>query len=269
MRVALATQRKGSCGRRPAAPLTKSDGFTNVGCAGAPGARDPLLLLLKPMAGSRWDPSQVDRRGSPRAEYRRTPPARLDLAGQACAVRDVNTNGLRVEPAPPGRAWYPGQAVSGVLYLRTSPPTPVGGRILRIGHAGLAIVPDGSGAWPVAAAIETERHQLQRSHRDRRSKPRISLPMFLPSGPNPSPIRDVSATGLRYVLPPSERLPALGSATEGEVRLDPDTVILIRGRVVRHAGREIAIALDPPGLGPDVLALLRRRFLGTSSEPLP
>ena len=105
--MALATQRKGSCGRRPAAPLTKSDGFTNVGCAGAPGARDPLLLLLKPMAGSRWDPSQVDRRGSPRAEYRRTPPARLDLAGQACAVRDVNANGLRVEPAPPGRAWYP------------------------------------------------------------------------------------------------------------------------------------------------------------------
>jgi len=70
------------------------------------------------------------------------------------------------------------------------------------------------------------------------------------------------------VLPRSERLPALDSAPEGEVRLDPDTVITIRGRVVRHAGREIAIALDPPGLGPDVLGLLRRRFFGASSEPL-
>jgi len=69
------------------------------------------------------------------------------------------------------------------------------------------------------------------------------------------------ATGLRYVIPRSERLPALDSATEGAVRLDPDTVITIRGRVVRHAGREIAIALDPPGLGPDVLALLRRGSL--------
>ena len=50
------------------------------------------------------------------------------------------------------------------------------------------------------------------------------------------------------MLPRGERLPALDSVPEGEVRLDPDTVITIRGRVVRHAGREIAIALDPPGL---------------------
>ena len=221
------------------------------------------------MPGSRWDPSQPDRRGSPRAGYRRTPPARLDPAGQACAVRDLNTNGLRIEPAPPGRVWYLGQAVSGVLYLRTSPPTPVAGRIYRIGQAGLVIVSDGSGAWPGAATIETERYGLQGSHRDRRSEPRILLPMFLPGGTTQSPIRDVSATGLRYVLPPSEQLPALGSITEGDLRLDADTVILIRGRVVRHNGREIAIALHPPGLSADVLALLRHRFLGASSEPLP
>jgi hypothetical protein len=219
--------------------------------------------------GTRWDPSQPDRRRSPRAGYRRTPPARLDLAGQACAVRDVNANGLRVEPAPPGRVWYLGQPVSGVLYLRTSPPTPVAGTIYRIGQAGLVIVPDGSGAWPGAATIETERHGLQGSHRDRRSEQRITLPMFLPGGTTQSPIRDVSGTGLRYVLPRGERLPALGSTTEGEMRLDADTVILIRGRVVRHTGREIAIALDPPGLAADVLALLRHRFLGASSELLP
>jgi hypothetical protein len=221
------------------------------------------------MAGSRWDPSQRDRRASPRAEYRRTAPARLDVAGQACAVRDVNTSGLRVEPAPPGRAWYPGQAVSGVLHLRAGPPMPVAGQILRIGHAGLVIVPDESGAWPGAAMIETERQELQWTQRDRRTAPRIPLPPFLPSGAAPCPLRDVSATGLRYLLPPNERTPALGSATEGEVRLDPDTVIPIRGRVVRHVGREIALALDPPGMGPDALALLRRRFFGASPEPPP
>lgn len=216
------------------------------------------------MAGTRWDPSQPDRRTGPRAEYRRTAPARLDVAGQACAVRDLSANGLRVEPAPPGRVWSPGQAVSGLLHLRTSPPMPIAGRILRLGHTGLVIVPDGSGAWPGTATIEAERRELQRSQRDRRSEPRIPLPMFVPSSATPTALRDVSATGLHYVLPPGERAPALGSGTEGEVRLDHDTLIRIRGRVVRQAGREIAVALDPPGLGADVLALLRRWFLGAS-----
>jgi hypothetical protein len=219
------------------------------------------------MAGSRWDPSQPDRRTGLRAEYRRTAPARLDVAGQACAVRDVSTNGLRVEPAPPGRAWYPGQAVSGVLYLRTSPPMPVAGWVLRVGFAGLVVVPDESGAWPSRAVIEAERRDLQRSQRDRRREPRISLPLFRPSGTAPSPLRDVSATGLRYLLQRGERVPAAGSAVEGEVRLDPGIVIPIRGRVVRHTGREIALALDPPGLGPEALALLQRRFSAASSEP--
>jgi hypothetical protein len=217
------------------------------------------------MTESRWDPSQRDRRASPRAEYRKTPPARLDIAGQACAVRDVNPNGLRVEPAPPSQVWYPGQPVSGVLYLRTSPPIPVAGRILRVGRMGLVIVPDQTGAWPAAATIETERNELHHTQRDRRSEPRIPLPMFLPNSTTPSPLRDVSATGLRYVLPPGERAPPLGSLTQGDLRLDADTVITIRGRVVRCTGREVAIALDPPGLAPDTLALLRRRFLGSSS----
>lgn len=212
------------------------------------------------MSGTRWDPSQPDRRAGPRAEYRHTAPGRLDVGGQACAVRDLSPSGLRVEPAPPGRAWQMGQAVSGMLHLRTSPPISIAGRVLRVGYAGLVIVPDGTGAWPGAAAIETERHDLERGHRDRRRVPRIPLPMFRPSGVAASPLRDVSATGLRYVLPRGERVPALGSRVDGEVRLDPDTVIPIRGRVVRHAGREVALALDPPGLGPDVLALLERRF---------
>ncbi len=212
------------------------------------------------MAGTRWDPSQPDRRARPRVEYRRTPPARLDVAGQACAVRDLGPNGLRVEPAPPGRAWSAGQMVSGVLHLRTSPPTPVAGRVLRVGHGGLVIVPNGSGAWPGAGAIETERQDLEQSRRDRRREPRFPLPMFRPSGTAPSPLRDVSAAGLRYVLPPGDPVPAAGSAVRGEVRLDAETVIPIRGRVVRCDGREIALALDPPGLGPDALALLRRKF---------
>jgi len=216
------------------------------------------------MTEGRWDPSQPDRRAGPRAEYRRTPPARLDLEGQACAVRVVNPSGLRVEPAPPSRVWYPGQMVSGTLYLRTSHPIPVAGEILRIGAKGLVIIPDRSGAWPTAAMIETERHELLQPQRDRRTESRVMLPMCLPNSTTPSPLRDVSATGLCYVLPPGERAPALGSVTGGDLRLDADTVITIRGRGVRCTGREVAIVLDPPGLAPDMLALLRRRFLGSS-----
>jgi len=116
---------------------------------------------MSPMAETPWDPSQPDRRAKPRAEYRRTPPARLDVAGQACAVRDLNPNGLRIEPAPLRRAWAPGQAVSGMLHLRTSRPMPLAGRILRVGATGLVIIPDGSGAWPAPATIETERDTLE------------------------------------------------------------------------------------------------------------
>jgi hypothetical protein len=126
-------------------------------------------LCMNPITGSPWDPSEQDRRASPRVEYRRTPPARLDVAGQACAVRDLNPNGLRIEPAPPRRVWSPGQEVSGMLYLRTSRPMSVSGRILRVGATGLVIVPDGTGAWPAAAAIETERNDLDTALRRARS----------------------------------------------------------------------------------------------------
>ena len=61
-------------------------------------------------------------------------------------------------------------------------------------------------------------------------------------------------------LPRSERAPATGSHVEGELRLDAETVIPVKGQVIRHVGREIAVALDPPGLTPEVLALLRRRY---------
>jgi hypothetical protein len=70
----------------------------------------------------------------------------------------------------------------------------------------------------------------------------------------------VSVTGLRYVLTPMESAPAIGSRIEGALQLDADTVIDVRGRVVRHMAREIAVAFDPPGLDPAVLAQLQRRF---------
>jgi len=37
-------------------------------------------------------------------------------------------------------------------------------------------------------------------------------------------------------------------------------VCRVRGQVVRHNGREIAVAFDPPGLDPELLTLLRQRF---------
>ena len=70
----------------------------------------------------------------------------------------------------------------------------------------------------------------------------------------------MSAAGLRYALTRFESAPAIGSRIEGELQLDADTAIEVRGRVVRHVGREIAIAFDPPGLDPAVLELLHRRF---------
>lgn len=217
------------------------------------------------MLERRWDPSQPDRRTHPRASYRRTPPARLDIGAQACAVRDVGPGGLRIEPVPPSQVWHPGQAVSGNLYLRTSPALRIAGRIVRLGLAGMAIVPDGTGAWPAAATIDTERNEMQRPQRDRRSEPRIGIPLRVRDGTSPSALRDVSAGGLRYCLPPGEQAPAIGSRTGGDVRLDADTVITIRGRVIRCTGREVAIALDPPGVAREVLERLRARFLGSAT----
>jgi hypothetical protein len=211
------------------------------------------------MRPNRWSEPQLDRRAYPRAEYRRTAPALLELEGYRCAVRDVAPGGLRVEPAPAGRAWEPGQQVSGLLHLRSGGLFQISGIIDRIDRAGLALLPCGD-AWPDADSIDLERSSLVRWHHERRAAPRLPLPTLGGASGGQTPLRDVSATGLRYALAPSERPPAPGSHVEGELRLDVDTVIPVRGLVIRHVGREIAVALDPPGLTPDVLALLRRRY---------
>ena len=90
----------------------------------------------------RWSEPRLDRRSAARAEYRRTGPGLLVLEGFRCAVRDVGPAGLRVEPAPAGRVWELDQLVAGDLYLRTGGRVAVGGRILRIDRAGLAVVPE-------------------------------------------------------------------------------------------------------------------------------
>jgi len=207
----------------------------------------------------RWTAAHLDRRALERAEYRRTAPALLELDGCRCAVRDLGLGGLRVEPAPGGRVWYLGQQVDGTVVMRTGDRIPVQAIIGRIDRAGLAFFPDG--LWPTWADIGAERTTLQQRHRERRSAPRLPIPQ--PAGQAPgtgTPLRDVSATGLRYALAPSERAPAAGSHVAGELRLDADTVIPVRGQVIRHVGREIAVALDPPGLTQDILALLQQRY---------
>lgn len=217
----------------------------------------------------RWSQAKLDRRMAPRAEYRRTAPGLLVIEGFQCAVRDLGPGGLRVEPAPAGRAWELEQSVSGELFLRTVGQILVRGRIERIDRSGLAILADAA-AWPSLAVIEMERRALVRNHQERRSAPRLPLPVHLPGAATPrTPLRDVSANGLRYALAPSEHAPAPGSRLEGELRLDVDTVIEVRGRVVRHGGREVAVALDPPGLTPDILALLRQRFFPTPDDASP
>jgi hypothetical protein len=145
----------------------------------------------------------------------------------------------------------------------------VSGRIHRIDRAGLSIVPESS-HWPDFATVEMERAALVRNHQERRTAPRLPLPVQQTGAANSNtPLRDVSANGLRYALGPSEHAPSPGSRLEGELRLDVDTVISVRGRVVRHANREVAVALDPPGLTPEILALLRQRFFRTSESEHP
>jgi hypothetical protein len=204
--------------------------------------------------------TQLDRRLLPRAEYRRTSPALLELEGFRCAVRDLGEGGLRVEPAPAGRVWLPDQEVAGIIVLRTGQRIDFGAVIGRVDRAGLALFP-GDDRWPSAGHIEAERAALIQRHRERRSAPRLPIPV--PAGRAPASVtglRDVSATGLRYMLTSTESAPATGSRIEGSLQLDAETVIDVRGRVVRHIGREIAVVFDPPGLDSQVLALLHQRF---------
>jgi hypothetical protein len=205
---------------------------------------------------SRWWSGDLDRRAAPRAEYRRTPPALLEFGGLRCAVRDLGTGGLRIEPAPPGRVWTTNLEVAGEIHLRGSGRILIAGRIARIDRAGLAVLPYGS-LWPSDEAVEAERALLMSNRRERRSAPRLPIPIALCAM---TPLRDISATGLRYVVGPNERPPAMGGPVEGAVQLDADTVIEVRGRVIRRMGREVAVALEPPGLRPEVLTMLRRRF---------
>ena len=211
---------------------------------------------------SHWWSGGLDRRASARAEYRRTPPALLEFDGLRCAVRDLGIGGLRIEPAPPGRVWALGIAVEGEIQLRGSGRLPISGRVMRIDRAGLAVLPDGR-AWPSEEAVAAERDLLIRTSRERRAAPRLPVPITFDVA---TPLRDVSASGLRYQVGPYEQPPAVGDAIAGAVRLDAETVIEIRGRVVRRMGHEVAIAFEPPGLHPDILALLRRRFFPGAAQ---
>jgi hypothetical protein len=207
----------------------------------------------------------LDRRATPRAEYRRTAPGLLELDGLRCAVRDLGLGGLRIEPAPAGRVWEPGQHIIGTLQLRSGGLVEISGRIRRIDRAGLAVYPEGD--WPGPETVDGERAALMRNHQERRGAPRLPLPHPASGGGGPrTPLIDVSTSGLRYLLGPTEPVPATGSRVEGELRLDADGVIPIGGRVVRHGGGEVAVAFDPPGLTADVLAMLRRRFFPAAGD---
>ena len=117
------------------------------------------------MRPNRWSEPQLDRRSYPRAEYRRTAPALLELEGYRCAVRDLAPGGLRVEPAPAGRVWEVGERVTGILHLRTVGRLVIDGVIGRIDRSGLALVPD-DGPWPESSIIDAERSSLVRWHHE-------------------------------------------------------------------------------------------------------
>jgi hypothetical protein len=198
----------------------------------------------------------LDRRATRRAEYRRTAPGLLEIGRFHCAVRDLGVGGLRVEPAPPAQVWRVSEPVAGELVLRGGGRVVLEGSVYRMDRAGLAIVPRGD-RWPTEAVVGLERAALLQGQRERRRAPRLPFPA---ASNVRTPLRDVSAMGLRYALAPGEPAPAVGSHVAGTLRLDAELAISVQGKVVRHLGREIAVALEPPGLDPDLLARLRRRF---------
>jgi hypothetical protein len=198
-----------------------------------------------------------------RAEYRRTAPALLEFDGLRCAVRDISAGGLRIEPAPPGRVWDLNRPVVGEVQLRSSGRQPIAGRIVRIDRSGLAIASVGT-AWPSEDDIMAERTVLLQSSRERRGAPRLPVPVTFDAS---SPLRDVSVGGLRYQVGINERMPTVGEVIAGAVRLDADTTIEIRGRVIRRMGQEVAIALEAPGLPPELVELLRHRFFPGARSP--
>ena len=208
----------------------------------------------------RWTPAHVDRRATERAEYRRTAPGLLEIEDCRCAVRDLGLGGFRVEPAPSGRVWHLDQQVTATVMLRSGERVVLEARIGRIDRAGLAFFPIG-GRWANAVQIEGERQGLRQRQRERRTAPRLPIPLVGDDAKGArTPLRDISATGLRYALTRFESAPAVGSRIEGALQLDTETSIDVRGRVARNVGREIAVAFDPPGLDPAVLELLRVRF---------
>lgn len=150
----------------------------------------------------------LDRRASPRAEYRRTVPGLLELGRFHCAVRDLGVGGLRVEPAPLGRVWLVSEPVAGELVLRAGGRVAIEGWVYRIDRAGLAIVPRGD-RWPTEPTVGLERAALLQGKRERRHAPRLPFPA---ASNVRTPLRDVSAMGLRYALAPGRGKSGRGDA---------------------------------------------------------
>jgi hypothetical protein len=105
------------------------------------------------------------------------------------------------------------------------------------------------------------------AQRERRGFERIEYghdsgerPVFL-SGGGAYEVADCAERGLRYV-PPSDRLPAIGSEVRGTVRFPDGPEVPVEGVVVRAGGEGVAVNFTQLWIDKEVIERERRRLRG-------
>ena len=105
------------------------------------------------------------------------------------------------------------------------------------------------------------------AQRERRGFERIEYgqdpgerPVFL-SGGGAYEVADCAERGLRYV-PPTDRLPAIGSEVRGTVRFPDGPEVPVEGVVVRAGGDGVAVNFTQLWIDKEVIERERRRLRG-------
>jgi PilZ domain-containing protein len=97
----------------------------------------------------------------------------------------------------------------------------------------------------------------------RRSEPRLSFTdghvPVLEAGGKSFPILDISAKGVRFLAPATDV--TIGDLLRGTIRLSPQRVMAVEGRVLRAANNQVAARLEG-GATPVIVGMSRPRSPG-------